>query len=587
MAPPPLGVREHARATVMPYRRGAARGTWEMGVFDEGGGCLEDTLTRHPRLDGQEREIGVPAAFRPPAREHAGTAIWLGPLLEHFGHFLLESLGRAWFAKRHPELPVAWSCRVGPGAPPRRQGPLTGWQRDVLALLGLENPAVLVEAPTRFERLLVPELGYRFRAAFHPEHAAALAVVPHRPEPGRRLWLSRGKLERLQNLSMPEVEARLEALGWTILHPETLPFPQQIAALAAAERIAGEQGSAFHSLIFLEDPERLRVDIFLEDPVRRRTARNTNYDIIAGTKRFDQRMHLVSSEVIKRQGKGFRVEKYSTDIDEYLEKLDLPVSRADGRPGAPAAAPGAGRAAGAARNSAARINRVAAIREARRYLEVGVATGRTFLEVAVAAKDGVDPRFRFETAEHASDRVRFFETTSDRYFTEIATREDVFDIVFLDGLHTFEQTFRDFCASLAHAHADTVWIIDDVFPSDVFSAIPSQERALGFRRLHGLGSRAWHGDVFKCVLAINDFFPSFSFRTVARGHGNPQTFLVQRPRQDFAPAFGNLEAISRLDYWGFWEHRELLRLEPEDAVFDWLAGALRGSERKSRADSAG
>ena len=31
--------------------------------------------------------------------------------------------------------------------------------------------------------------------------------------------------------------------------------------------------------------------------------------------------------------------------------------------------------------------------------------------------------------------------------------------------------------------------------------------------------------------------------------------IVNRPRPDFAPRFNDLETISRLDYYGFWENR--------------------------------
>ena len=128
---------------------------------------------------------------------------------------------------------------------------------------------------------------------------------------------------------------------------------------------------------------------------------------------------------------------------------------------------------------------------------------------------------------------------------------------------------------MPHAHADTVWIIDDVFPSDVFSALPSQQDALAYRKQHGLTGTLWHGDVFKCVFAINDFFPNFSFRTLRRTHGNPQTVIVNRPRPDFRPVFNDLEKISRLDYYGFCENRRLLRLDSEDAIFDWLDATLK------------
>jgi hypothetical protein len=119
------------------------------------------------------------------------------------------------------------------------------------------------------------------------------------------------------------VAARRGGLGWTILHPEGLSFSEQIAALASAERIAGEQGSAFHSILFLKEASRLRVDLFLNDPEGGRSPRDRHYDLIAAATGVDQRMHRVASEVVTRRGKGFRVEKYSTDLDEYLEKLDM------------------------------------------------------------------------------------------------------------------------------------------------------------------------------------------------------------------------------------------------------------------------
>ena len=139
---------------------------------------------------------------------------------------------------------------------------------------------------------------------------------------------------------------------------------------------------------------------------------------------------------------------------------------------------------------------------------------------------------------------------------------------------------------MAHAHRDTVArILDDVFPSDVFSALTlPQKDAFAFRQQHGLGGRLWHGDVYKCVFAINDFFPNFSFRTFEPAHGNPQTVVVNRPRPDFAPRFNDIEKISRLDYYGFWENRSLLNLLPEEEVFDWVAAVM---ELPTSPDSGG
>lgn len=232
---------------------------------------------------------------------------------------------------------------------------------------------------------------------------------------------------------------------------------------------------------------------------------------------------------------------------------------------------GAGAKPGQPTTSAQRINRLAALRGARRYLEIGVADGGTFLDVQIPFKHAVDPRFRFPTAEHETETVRFFEMTSDAYFTRSAPAGVKFDIIFIDGLHTFEQAFRDFCATQRLAHDGTIWLIDDVYPSDVFSALPSQRDAVRFRKRHGAESGAWHGDVYKCVFAIRDFFPNFDLRTFAKGEGNPQTVVLARPRADFAPFSGDFERIARMDYFAFWENRDRLNLEEPEALFAWVA----------------
>ncbi|NEP71306.1 MAG: class I SAM-dependent methyltransferase [Okeania sp. SIO2G4] len=50
----------------------------------------------------------------------------------------------------------------------------------------------------------------------------------------------------------------------------------------------------------------------------------------------------------------------------------------------------------------------------------------------------------------------FLEVSSDEFFRSYAKEFESFDLIYLDGLHTFEQTFRDFCAFLAVAHSKTI-----------------------------------------------------------------------------------------------------------------------------------
>lgn len=217
-------------------------------------------------------------------------------------------------------------------------------------------------------------------------------------------------------------------------------------------------------------------------------------------------------------------------------------------------------------HSARRINILASKFKAKKYLEVGVNRGATFTGVNIQQKTAVDPKLRFDYASLQSEYVSFFEVSSDIYFTEYAKTEK-FDIIFLDGLHTFEQTFRDLCNSLAHCHDRTIWLIDDTVPIDIYSAHKDQRKAVEFRRLAGgqseVKSSAWHGDVYKTVFAIHDFFPSFSYCTI-NDNGNPQTLLWRMPRSNFKPLYDNFEQISRLSYFDYYENSCIFNFKSEE-----------------------
>jgi hypothetical protein len=208
---------------------------------------------------------------------------------------------------------------------------------------------------------------------------------------------------------------------------------------------------------------------------------------------------------------------------------------------------------------------------------VGVFKGQTFTHLHFVEQDAVDPAFQFETSAHQAPGRRYFPLTSDEFFRKGQALPS-YDLIFLDGLHTFEQTFRDFCASLAHAHPGTVWIIDDTVPSDLFSALRDMRISLKLRAEAGLKSRKWHGDVFKSLFAIHDFFPTFDFRTVV-DDGNEQTIIARSPRADFEPRWNDLETISRLSYLDFQANRGLLNEVTTEQMFDWLTGLDLSAKR--------
>lgn len=144
------------------------------------------------------------------------------------------------------------------------------------------------------------------------------------------------------------------------------------------------------------------------------------------------------------------------------------------------------------------------------YLEIGLGNGGTFDSVAAQHKVGVDPH---PWNPAVKDLPGVHIVTSDEYFTRHWHDAFKFDLILLDGLHTAEQTYRDFVNSLHYAHARTVWLIDDVAPTDVFSAMRDPAETIKHRKAAGSDNTAWHGDVYKVVWMIKTFHNNMRLRT--------------------------------------------------------------------------
>jgi hypothetical protein len=217
--------------------------------------------------------------------------------------------------------------------------------------------------------------------------------------------------------------------------------------------------------------------------------------------------------------------------------------------------------------SARRLNTLlAAIKLPARYLEVGVETGQTFFEVSAAFKTAVDPQFQFDRdSAPQNDSIEYFEITSDSFFCNVK-RDFKYDLVFLDGLHTWEQTYRDFCNTLLITHERSIILIDDIFPTDVFSCNRDQIEAVMMRQfMTDDSSNAWHGDTYKVIPLIRIFHPLLSYCTIITD-GNPQA-LVWRSPQPAIPSpvireVGELN-MPALDYLWFLRHQESYNLMNE------------------------
>ena len=108
------------------------------------------------------------------------------------------------------------------------------------------------------------------------------------------------------------------------------------------------------------------------------------------------------------------------------------------------------------------------------YLEIGCDNDENFSKINVQNKIGVDPL-----------KGGTLRMTSDDFFKK---NEINFDVVFLDGLHTYEQTIKDINNSLKFLKKNGVILIHDCLPKKIWNQIVP--------RIYG----HWNGDVWKAIV---------------------------------------------------------------------------------------
>ena len=110
------------------------------------------------------------------------------------------------------------------------------------------------------------------------------------------------------------------------------------------------------------------------------------------------------------------------------------------------------------------------------YLEIGCDNDQLFSKVKIKNKIGVDPV--------SGGNVR---KNSDDFFLE---NKDKFDLVFIDGLHIYEQVKKDIINSLKCLNENGIILVHDCMPDSLSKqAVPRYKMK-------------WNGDVWKAIVDL-------------------------------------------------------------------------------------
>ncbi len=156
-----------------------------------------------------------------------------------------------------------------------------------------------------------------------------------------------------------------------------------------------------------------------------------------------------------------------------------------------------------------------AIRKVRKvnYLEIGVQTGLCFFKIKADKKVAVDPNFIIKLTKRIKAYIKnfsnfnnvFFELTSDDFFAQKADyikQIGGFDVIFIDGLHLYEQVVIDVENSVKYLNEGGIILLHDCNPAFEAAALrgtsPAEVRDTKPKGWTG----EWNGDVWKALVQL-------------------------------------------------------------------------------------
>lgn len=229
-------------------------GEFQGGVCESNGKFVAGLFRNQPPHAGF---YGISAAYPFAADELAYVdrdVIFGGILIGHFGHFILECLGRLWYVlerdEPHKTLVFLTELEVCP------------WFGDFFALLGISRERIIfVQKPTQFRKVVVPEEAVHSWYNYTQEYLRPYHYMTEQARKltgnkslGPKIFLTRNRLSDSQTKCInEEYFCRFFAQqGYTMVELETLPLAEQIAIVNNAEEIVAIMGSLTHWALFCQ-----------------------------------------------------------------------------------------------------------------------------------------------------------------------------------------------------------------------------------------------------------------------------------------------------------------------------------------------
>ena len=186
------------------------------------------------------------------------------------------------------------------------------------------------------------------------------------------------------------------------------------------------------------------------------------------------------------------------------------------------------------------INKLINSKKFKSYLEIGCQSDVNFSKIKIENKVGVDPQ--------SGGTLRM---TSDEFFSQ---NKDTFDLIFVDGLHIYEQVLKDIDNSLNVLNENGVILLHDCLPAKIWHQTIPQTHS------------SWNGDVWKSIVQSRTREDIDTYTIKAdQGLG---LILKRTNRDKLVHPINNFKNLKFKDYYN--HHEKFMRLIDENKVLETI-----------------
>lgn len=192
--------------------------------------------------------------------------VFIGSLVDIYGHTFTDNLTRIWWVLSHPYVKVAYTAFWTKKDAPE-------YVYKIFDLLGVDlKKGFCIKSPTRFNRVYLPEKAFeRGLTNFGGANMQMLHVynkmiesalkntilketdVPKRIYLSRTKWNSNGWISNgFRDIGEEKIEEAFLSNGYKVIHPEEHSITDQIAMFYYCDEIATTEGSIAHNCIFMK-----------------------------------------------------------------------------------------------------------------------------------------------------------------------------------------------------------------------------------------------------------------------------------------------------------------------------------------------